>query len=191
MTTSRNKRRKSEEPTTTKSYKTSDMIEESMFNTLSAIPEEDSEQNEYTFEYINKKIGKNIKNSNKKKNLKSRRTTSSATSLSTSRAKKTSKFTKVKPSKIISKNNITKTTAPGVKAEKNFCDRLQPIINKPLTPQEKNILINAIYNFSNIYPNYFTQKLINDIRNKEDFKITKIEQVGATKSNETKKKMIF
>lgn len=190
---------------TTRSYTTDDMIEDSMFNTLSVIPEknsedsevsEDSENNEFTKRIKKRvknkirKMGRNTKNSNKNKNSRST-TTSKTTSKAVSRAKKTSKIIKVNSNIKIPKNKTTGITAPGGKAEKNFCDRLQPIINKPLTPQEKNILLDAINNFNNIYPNYFTQKLRNDIRNKADFKITKIEQVGATKSTETKKNDIL
>lgn len=142
MRTVRNKRKSSEETSSTKTYKTDDPNETSIFNNLSIIHEE-------TTDY----------------------------------AKKTSKK--------ISNNNVTGTTPPGGRAEKDFCDRLQPIVNKPFTLEEKNILIHAINDFNKIYPNHFTQKLKGDILNKEDFKITKIEQVGATKSTETKKNDIL
>jgi hypothetical protein len=81
--------------------------------------------------------------------------------------------------------------ARGDVAEENFNLALQGITKKPFTQSEKTIFITTLKEFNKVYPNHFTNALITAIKNKNDFGITKVEKVGSTKSEKTKKNDIL
>lgn len=82
---------------------------------------------------------------------------------------------------------------PGEKAERDFSERLQKLTRKDyfLTDIEKRKLIQVMKNFNLIYPGHFPEYLMEEIKNKSDFKIVKIEKVGSTKDGPTKKNDIL
>lgn len=76
---------------------------------------------------------------------------------------------------------------PGEKAEENFCRKLQPIIGKPLTEDEKKILLLVMKRFNKIHTDYFSE---NDMKRmlSSDIIITEITKVGSKKSSNIKTK---
>lgn len=82
---------------------------------------------------------------------------------------------------------MVKLSAPGDKAEEKFCAKLQPMVGKTLTDNEKKILIFTMKKFNEMNKNYFSESDIERIKN-STISITEIIKVGSKKSSNIKTK---